>query len=486
MTQQKSVLSGIGMMAILTVVSKLVRLIVLMVTARFLTAEDFGIVATFSMVLAIAYMFADLGLIKTIIQRPNINEKHIGGAIIISIIFSAIVFLTLIFASHSIENITAVSGVAQPLQMASSLFVLLAMSNICSAVFQRNGDVVFIGKVQSLSTVFGSLCITVPLLWFDLSYWAIIIGTLVTESISLLLILWNGKSFLKFSFAKAETLEIIKYSSAFFSHNIINLVSKQIDTALVGRYLGKNDLGNYSRSMQLIEFPSQLYWMVVDRVIFPSMSAMKNNKDKLTLFFIDIYSLLLLILSVGALTLFLGATELIPIIMGEGWEVVIGLIEILTISIVFKCLTGFTDSFLAAHGVIKALTYKNIFSLLIFSASIFIGIDFELSGIAYAVVFANACSLAISTCIAIYCAGLTINGFIHASIPAFSTSLFVIFSYTALSFISNFSSLVCILASIFTWALFSFLFPSAIFLSKNGEKFLSSIKYKAINSHANK
>ncbi|MCG6201913.1 oligosaccharide flippase family protein, partial [Psychromonas antarctica] len=90
MIQQKSVLAGVGVMAVLTIASKIVRLVVLMVTARFLSPEDFGVIAAFSMVLALAYLFANGGVVKTLIQRPVVNQSHIGSAIILCCVYSTI------------------------------------------------------------------------------------------------------------------------------------------------------------------------------------------------------------------------------------------------------------------------------------------------------------------------------------------------------------------------------------------------------------
>ncbi|MCG6202858.1 oligosaccharide flippase family protein, partial [Psychromonas antarctica] len=391
-------------------------------------------------------------------------------------VYSTIVILILLFASDYIESFVGVIGVARPLQIASLLFVFLAVSNICSALFQRNGDIVFIGKVQAFATIFGNVCITIPLLWFDLGYWSILIGIFVTELISLIVILWQGKYFLRFSIAKVEAIEVIKYSSAFLLQNIMGLISKQIDIALVGRYLGKTDLGNYSRSMQLIEFPSQIYWLVVDRVVFPSMSAMKSEKDNLRKFFLDIYSLLLLILGIGSIILFFGANEIIGIIMGKGWGVVAVLLEILAANVVLKCITGFLDSFLSAYGTIKVLTYKNIVSLVVFSISMFIGVRFGLSGVAYAVVFANVINFLMSALIAIYYAHISADKLIMASTPACLTVVFVTLLYAGISLIITMPDLVCILLSVTLWALFCFFIPSQHFLSLNGKNFIMKMK----------
>jgi PST family polysaccharide transporter len=472
MRTQGSVMSGVGMMAVLTVTSKVVRLLVLMVTARFLTPDDFGVVAAFSMVLALAYLFAEFGLVKTLIQRPQINKLHIGSALLLSVFFCFVVFCVLMFESQFIEELTGVVGIKTPLQISAFLFVVLAIGNVCSALFQRNGEIVFIGKVQAFATVFGNLFVTVPLLFFDLGYWAIIIGILVGELCSLLIIIWKGKHYLTLTFGFVEIYELIKYSSAFLSHNILGLISKQIDIALVGRFFGKIDLGNYSRAMQLIEFPNQLYWLIVDRVVFPNMSAMKNEQDKLRSFFVEVYSLLSLILMVGAIILFCGANEIIMLIMGDGWNAIVALLQILAISVVFKCATGFIDSFLAAYGVIKALTYKNIISVIVFIISLLFSLDFGLRGVAYAVVFASSVNFLMSIFTAIYFCGIPSKVFIKSSLPGCITSLILLLCYYFISSQMGLFGLINILGVVLIWSILCYLFPSKRIISTYGEYFI--------------
>lgn len=476
MATEKSLLSGIGSMAALTILSKVVRLLILMVTARFLAPEDFGVVAAFSMVLALAYLLSEFGLIKTLIQRPEMNESHIGSALIISFFFSVVTGLLLVFASGEIEILTNVYGIKLPLQISAFLFLLLPISNVFSALFQRNGNVVFIGKVQAFATIFGNVFVTVPLLWFDVGFWAIIIGIFVTEIITLLIICWLGRSFLSFSFAKKEAIEIIKYASAFVSHNVIGLVSKQIDIALVGRNLGNADLGNYSRAMQLIEFPSQIYFLVVDRVVFPAMSAMKSDKERFRMFFIDIYSLLLLILSIGALILYEGANEIIHVVMGQGWQVVVVLLQILSVRVVLKCITTFIDSFLTAYGTVKELTYKNILGLGIYSIAIYLGVDFGLQGVAYAVVIASFINFLMSIFIAIYFANVPFKEVLVGLLPSCSSVLFIVVVYSIISAIVSVPHLISILLAALIWAGLCYLYPTKLFLSLNGSYFLKKFK----------
>lgn len=478
MAAQKSLLTGIGSMAVLTITSKIVRLLILMVTARFLTPEDFGIVASFGMVLALAYLFSEFGLTKTLIQRPIMNESHIGSALIISFIFSLLTGFFLFFSSGWLETLTGISGIKLPLQISAFLFLLLPISNVCAALFQRNGDVVFIGKIQAFATIFGNVCITIPLLWLDIGYWAILIGIFTTELISIITICWIGRSFIRFSFAKQESIEIIQYASAFVSHNVLALISKQIDIALVGRYLGKTDLGNYSRTMQLVEFPSQIYFLVVDRVVFPAMASMKNDDEKFRLFFIEIYSLLLLALSVGTIVLYFGANEIINIMMGDGWDIVIVLLEIMCIRIIIKCITTFIDSFLTAYGKIKELTYKSIISLGVYSTLIYIGVGIGIEAVAYAVVLASVINIIMSIFIATYCVRIPLKSIITASFPALVSSLFIFGFYLVISSIISAPNLVSIVLASLIWGGMCYFFPSKILLSNNGDYYIRKFKSK--------
>lgn len=478
MATQKSLLTGIGSMAILTITAKIVRLLILMVTARFLTPEDFGVVASFGMVLALAYLFSEFGLTKTLIQRPIMNESHIGSALIISFIFSILTGIFLLFCSDWLEALTGVSGIKLPLQISAFLFVLLPISNVCAALFQRDGNIVFIGKVQAFATIFGNVCITVPLLWFDIGYWAILIGIFATELISLIIICWIGRNFIRFSFAKQEAIEIIQYASAFVSHNVLALISKQIDIALVGRYLGKTDLGNYSRTMQLVEFPTQIYFLVVDRVVFPAMASMKSDDEKFRLFFIEIYSILLLALSVGTIILYFGANEIIHIMMGDGWDIVVVLLEIMSLRIIIKCITTFIDSFLTAYGKIKELTYKSIISLCVYSTSIYIGVGIGIEGVAYAVVLASIINVIMSIFIATYCVRIPLKSIFTASVPALSSSLFIFVFYLVISSIISVPNLVSIILASLIWGGVSYLFPSKILLSNNGDYYIRKFKNK--------
>lgn len=478
MLKKKNPLANIGAMAALTISSKLVRLVILMITARFLTPEDFGVVAAFTMIFGFAYLLSEMGIVRTIIQRPLINDKHIGSALALSIGLSIVVCFILLLFSDFIADSLTIQEIALPLKVSCSIFLLLGVSNICSALLQRNGEIVFIGKVQALGTITGNLFVTVPLLYFDIGYWSIIIGLWVSELISVSFILYKNHRALRYKAYKKELSEIVKYATAFFFNNTLGMLSQQVDIAIVSRFIGGAALGNYSRAMQLVEFPNQIYWLVVDRVVFPLMSAMKSEKEKLIEFFLQSLALLSLLLTIGTFVLVIGAQQVVTMVMGADWGVVGNLLQILAGCIMFRASASFMDSFLAAYNLVKILTFKEVSSLFILLLSLWCGLDYGIAGVAYAVVVASLFRFSLTLVLILIYTKVTCVELVKAFSPSICSLLFISLVYFLILQTPVLEGLLGALIAFALYVAFSIIFPMKVMISDTGVNFITQLKAK--------
>jgi O-antigen/teichoic acid export membrane protein len=480
LTEVKSVYSSLKVMALLTISSKLVRLVILMITARFLTSEDFGVVAAFVMVYTLAHVISGMGVVRTLIQRPIISDKHIGSALMVSLTPCFIVALSLFFFSDVIAGLTSVSEISLPLKIASFTFIIFGFCNVCAAIFQRNGKIVLIGQLQAFGTIFGSIFVTVPLLYFNLGYWAVIIGLLVSELLSMFIIVFLGRNFLFFKIYKKESLEIIKYSFAFFFSHTLTALSQQVDIAIVSRYFGTAVLGNYSRAMQLITFPTQIYLLVVDRVVFPVMSAMKDDKYKLSIFFSETLSVLSLVLCIGVIFLACGAKEIVLIMMGSGWESVSELLSILASVVIFRALTSYMNSFMAAYGIVKVLTYIQMLSLVIFFIIMYVSTPYGIEFLSYGVVLSSFMQFLISViCIRRY---THVNAYflVKSFLPSIISAVLILSSYFGLYNLFYLNGFVSICIVVVVYLIIGFFKPLKVIYTEKGAVALGQLKEKTV------
>ena len=460
----ESLMSKIGIMAILTFGAKFVRLVIFMITARFLTPEDFGVIATYTMIMAFAYLSSQLGLIRTLIQRPKLNSAHIGGAITLSSFLCMIVSSILFFGSEFISDFVDVEQVNIPLKVSSAMFVIISFSNVCSAIYLRNGDAVFIGKIQMMVSMSCNIILVIPLLYLHMGYLSIIISLIISQIFSSIIILYYGRGFLKFVIKKNESIEIVQYTSAFMVNNLLEISYKQIDIVIIGRAFGISALGNYTRSIQLVNFPSQIYQLVVDKVVFPAMSEMKNSKDELHSLFMEIFSALFFVLCFGALAIHFGSKEIVLVLMGSDWPIVITLLSILAISLPFRCLSTFIDSFLAASGHFTILNIHQLISLLVLIASIFSAIDFGLEAVIVAIVFSVIFKFLTTIFITVYFVKVPLILFFRSMLPGFLSSIIIIIIYWSLAYFDMKFGLLNIFSSFFLYFTFSILYPVKMLL----------------------
>src|SRR5699024_2374810 len=124
-------LSGSGIQSIM-------QFIVLIVLARILDPKSFGIANAALVVVSFTVILSTLGLGPALVQKKNINKKHIATSYTSSL-FLAVFFGLLIFISSS--NIAVFFNIIEldiVLKAMSIVFLLQGVSIVSESLIQRN------------------------------------------------------------------------------------------------------------------------------------------------------------------------------------------------------------------------------------------------------------------------------------------------------------------------------------------------------------
>lgn len=181
---QKKVIQATKWSTITEVAAKLVAPITNMVLARVLTPEAFGVVATITMVISFAEMFADSGFQKYLVQREFKNEKekfeNANVAFWTNLSISIILWLIIFIFREDIATLVGNPGLGMVLAIASLELPMTSFSSIQMALYRRDFDfkTLFIVRIFSIIIPF---IVTIPLALLGLNYWALIIGNLCKQ-----------------------------------------------------------------------------------------------------------------------------------------------------------------------------------------------------------------------------------------------------------------------------------------------------------------
>lgn len=326
--------------AITEVMAKLVAPISSMVLARLLTPEAFGVVATLSMVIAFAEIFTDAGFQRYLIQHEfkddEDKDKSTNVAFWSNLVLSFILWGIIAIFCEPIATLVGNPGLGNVLTVACVSIPLAAFSSIQMALFKRSFDFKTLFW-RRLAIILVPLCVTIPLAVWLRNYWALVIGTIITNLVNALLLTiksnWRPRKY--YSFARLK--DMFSFCSWSIVDSVLVWSTSYIDIFFIGRALSAYYLGVYKTSIATVGQFTTLITAGILPVIMPALSRLQDDYPemrKTLLKFQKYTSVLLLPLGAGILMF----SELITqIMLGNQWTEAAhfiglwGLMEVVTV-----------------------------------------------------------------------------------------------------------------------------------------------------------
>ena len=217
--------------------------------------------------------------------------------------------------------------------------------------------------------------------------------------------------------------ELFYFGSGFTLARIGNYFAGNVDNLVVGRWLGEESLGMYSRAFQLIVMPANLFGQVLDTVLFPAMSAVQDSKSRLTSAFRrGVLFITVVVLPISVLSVIL-APEIIHIFLGKNWGNAIAPFQILSISILFRTSYKMSDSLARATGVVYDRAWRQIlFASFVFIGA-WIGTQRGLPGVAAGVMLAICINYLLMASLSLKLLSMSWKEFFRTQFPSFEFAL---------------------------------------------------------------
>ncbi len=318
----KKVVNATKWSAITEVMSKLVSPIASMVLARLLTPEAFGVVATLNMVIAFAEIFTDAGFQRYLIQHEFKDEedkdKSTNVAFWSNLVMSFVLWGIIAIFCEPLATLVGSPGLGLVLVVACASIPLAAFSSIQMALFKRSFDFKTLFW-RRLAVILVPLCVTIPLAFWMRSYWALVIGTIVTNLVNALLLTiksnWRPRKY--YSFARLK--DMFSFCAWSVVDRVLIWATSYIDIFFIGRALNTYYLGVYRTSISTVGQFTSLITASILPVIMPAISRLQNDfpeMRKTLLKFQKYTSVLLLPIGVG---IFMFKDLVTAVMLGDQW-----------------------------------------------------------------------------------------------------------------------------------------------------------------------
>ncbi|MBU8906547.1 lipopolysaccharide biosynthesis protein [Desertibacillus haloalkaliphilus] len=317
--------------------------LLLMVKARFLTPSEFGVLAIATIFIGLFQTLNNFGISQAVIQRDNLTKQELSSLFFFNIFLASFLSICLFSFSDSIGNIFSLNELSFLLKILSLMFVISGPSLLFRALLEKQlyfKELSIIQIVSELILIVGTILFLIN----GLGLLGVIIGQVVSTAFKVLIIFIVSKRkdilniSLYFSFNKLKPF--IKFGLYVSGKQVISFLTFRVDQLLIGYFLAPEILGIYYFAKNMLERLRSLITSSFAKVLFPLLSKLKNNKEKLTVAYQKISRYVALFSFPVFIGIALTAHLFVPVLFGEEWVESVFFFQVFSIALIPLVLTA--------------------------------------------------------------------------------------------------------------------------------------------------
>lgn len=354
-----------------------IQFVVMIVMARMLTPNDYGLVGMLAVFISISQSLVDSGFSQALIRKQNRTETDNSTVfyfnIIVGIILYAIIFVSAPFIAdfYNEPQLTAITRV-----------ICLSVLFNSMVIVQRALLTIKIDfKTQAKAALTAAISSGIVGIWMAVSgygVWSIVAQQLINLGVNALLlwILSNWRPQWVYSWKSFH--ELFGFGSKLLASGLIETLYRNIYLIIIGKVFSAADLGYYTRAHQFTDFPSSNLTGIIQRVTYPVLCSIQNEDARLA----DVYRRFLRITAFVIFPLMLGlaavAEPLVLTLLKEQWLFAATLLSIICFSMMWYPVHAINLNLLQVKGrsdlFLRLEIYKKIIGVIILCVTIPMGL----------------------------------------------------------------------------------------------------------------
>jgi O-antigen/teichoic acid export membrane protein len=308
--------------------SKLVTVLSMVVLARLLVPDDFGIVALATLAVQIFNVLGTFGLSGVLVVRQDLDRRGMGTILTLMLAFGALVALVLTALSPVIADLFDEPRLTGVLAALSTMVFLAGFVWFYETLMQR--ELEFRKRFMSLmvqSLVYASLAISLAAL--GAGVWSLVVGQ-IGGMVAFGIALWLLAPYrVRPGFDSGEARASFVAGRGFLLYGSLAVVEQNIDYIAVGRILGATQLGFYSVAYRIGELPYLAIADPVARVTFPGFARMRHRGEDVGMPFLSALRSVALVTCPLGVFVSAAADPFTAALFGDKWLTMIGPLSVL-------------------------------------------------------------------------------------------------------------------------------------------------------------
>lgn len=361
MTLKAQVLKSLKWTTTSAIVCAVLQVARMAILARLIAREDFGLFATIAVILGFADFFVEAGLGSAVIHKQDATKEDLASAYTINVVIGWLVFGVLYCASTTIAGFYDDDRLINLLRLATLVFLCQPLGRQYDALLRRDLQFNIIAKLDIFSAVCGFI-LSILLAWRGLGVKALIYSQLLITLVRTIILLAIGSKHYGFNigFSWQRARFFFRFGAFQICESSINYFNAQLDTILIGKFLGQETLGVFFMAKQLAFKPLEIINPIIGKISLPVFAKMQKDEARLKRGYLHVVHTLASI-HFALFTIIAGfSEEIISIFLGSDWAMAGSLLKILAFYTMLRAIGGPVGGLLIAKGRVDLGFYWNL------------------------------------------------------------------------------------------------------------------------------
>jgi len=372
----------------LRVAMLVLRVTRLVVVARLISPNDFGLMGIAILTMTIIDTVTQTGFDVALIQRKERVEAYLDPAWTAGLLRGIVVFAVLQIVAPLASGFFNSPRAVALIRVVSFSVLLIGLQNIGIVYFRKelkfNKQFVF-----EFSARVTDVAVAIIAALILRSVWALVIALLAANLVSTVMSYIIHPYRPRLCFEKDKIKDLFGFGKWILGSSTITLLLSQGDKALIGKLFGATMLGFYQIAHRLSNLPAIELSMIIQHVTLPAYSKMQETMQKIKEAYLRVLQVTAFVAAPLAGVILLLAPDLTGFFLGEKWMPAVPAMQVLAIGGALSAIIATAGPVFVAVGKPRLMTKYQFFQLCLLAVLVYpLTARWGILGTAWAVVAA--------------------------------------------------------------------------------------------------
>ena len=309
---------GVGWSAIDNVSQYTVTFVVGIVLARLLSPDDYGLLGIIAIFTAICTTLINGGFTNALIRKQEVTDDDYNTAFIVNLGMSVLLYAIIYICSPLIATFFGRDELILLTRVTSVSMIFGALAIVQQTRLTKRIDF----KTQTKITLIASISsgvIGIVMALLGCGVWSLVAQQLSVHFLRTLLLWFFNKWVPSLRFSKESFKSLFGFGWKLMASGLLDTLWKELYQVVVGKYYSSATLGQYTRAKQFSQLFSSNLTTVVQRVTFPVLSNIQDEKTRMIGAYRRIIKTTMFITAISMFSLGAISEPLIYCLIGPKW-----------------------------------------------------------------------------------------------------------------------------------------------------------------------